>query len=51
MCITSHIREEAKLNPAARGSFDDKRSVIQVAELKYVMVKLFATGMNRLVLN
>ena len=25
-----------KANPAARGSFDDKRSVIQVAELKYV---------------
>ena len=26
----------SKANPAARGSFDDKRSVIQVAELKYV---------------
>jgi hypothetical protein len=26
----------SKGNPAARGSFDDKRSVIQVAELKYV---------------
>jgi hypothetical protein len=25
-----------KANPAAKGSFDDKRSVIQVAELKYV---------------
>jgi Glycosyl hydrolases family 43 len=26
----------SKANPAAKGSFDDKRSVIQVAELKYV---------------
>lgn len=26
----------SKANPAARGSFDDKRSVIQLAELKYV---------------
>ncbi len=26
----------SKTNPAARGSFDDKRSVIQVAELKYI---------------
>ena len=26
----------SKANPAARGSFDDKRSVIQVAELKYI---------------
>lgn len=26
----------SKANPAPRGSFDDKRSVIQVAELKYV---------------
>jgi len=26
----------SKANPAARGSFDEKRSVIQVAELKYV---------------
>ena len=26
----------SKANPAAKASFDDKRSVIQVAELKYV---------------
>lgn len=26
----------SKANPAAKGSFDDKRSVIQVAELKYI---------------
>jgi len=26
-----------KINPAAKGSFNDKRSVIQVAELKYEM--------------
>jgi hypothetical protein len=26
----------SKAKPAARGSFDDKRSVIQVAELKYI---------------
>jgi hypothetical protein len=26
----------SKANPAARGSFNDKRSVIQVAELKYI---------------
>ena len=25
-----------KTNPAANGSFDDKRSVIQLAELKYL---------------
>ncbi|NCU02803.1 MAG: glycosyl hydrolase, partial [Chitinophagaceae bacterium] len=26
----------SKANPAAKGSFDEKRSVIQVAELKYI---------------
>ncbi|MFI5130566.1 MAG: hypothetical protein ACHQFX_11270 [Chitinophagales bacterium] len=31
-----HAQNKLKLNPAAKGSFDDKRSVIQLAELKYV---------------
>jgi len=40
----------SKVNPAAAGSFDDKRSVIQLAELKYINGEIMCDRDEKLII-